>query len=100
MTTKRYTLDRAANLFGVSSVTLRRWLRLAKITPDRQPGDCRYRWLTVDQVGVLAREHCMVLIESHDADDMALRLLALEQKVEELTAQVEELVRTQKMPCG
>jgi hypothetical protein len=49
-------------LFNISPTTLRRWCRLAHITPHQDPVDYRCRYLDDEQMLTLARQHYRVLI--------------------------------------
>ena len=85
----RYALPDAARLLAVHPATLRRWLRLARLTSSPATGDARHRTISRAQLTLLSRLHGRVLISPASSPDD--RLAALEQEVVALVLRVETL---------
>lgn len=86
---KQYTLEEAAQALGVSTTTLRLWVREIKdlhaaVEQQRVEYDMRQRYLTLEQVQALAVAHGRELRQ--DDENTGQRLAALEKRIERLEA--------------
>jgi hypothetical protein len=104
-TMRTYNLRQSRDLLQVDPKTFDRWLKKAKIAPQRSLADPREKLLTEEQILLLAQEHGREVHlpdpEQSEGAKASLtpttpdgRLSALEQGIARRLDQIEELVRT------
>jgi hypothetical protein len=81
---EKCTLTEAAHKLGVSLLTLREWLETEGIQPTQDKFDKRRKWLTFEQLALLAESHERILRDAPSYAQLVARIAVLEKELTDL----------------